>query len=193
VPILIHTRRLIRLLILATLLGSSLRIASAQTLTAPEYKIKAAFLYNFAKLTEWPTNAFTCKEMPLTIGIIGKDPFGKFLDETVKDKIIHGRKVAIERFTELKDDVAKCHLLFIATSEEDQLDDIFSCVAKRPVLTVSEIDRFNFKNGMIWIQKEEDEIKFSIRQTAVHETGLKLSSKLLALAINTKAKGKEEK
>jgi hypothetical protein len=193
VPILIHTRRLIRLLILAILLGSSLRPVSAQILRAPEYKIKAAFLYNFAKLTEWPTNAFCSNAMPITIGIIGKDPFEQFLEEAVKDKVIGGRKIVIARFGQPQDDIAKCHLLFIAKSEEDRLDGIFSCVAKQPVLTVSEIDRFDDKGGFIWIRKEGDEIKFQVRRDGVQKSGLKLSSKLLALATNTKAKGKEEK
>ena len=43
--------------------------ASAQSAPAPEYRIKAAFLFNFAQFAEWPSNAFTDAKAPLIIGI----------------------------------------------------------------------------------------------------------------------------
>lgn len=191
--ILIHRHRPIRWLFFAALLSATSCLAQAETLVAPEYKIKAAFLYNFTKLTEWPTNMFVSSNAPIVIGVIGKDPFGRLLDDTVKGKIIQGRKIVIERFNEPGSGLAKCHLLFIAKPEEERLAEIFSLVATRPVLTVSEIDRFNYKGGMIWLVKKEDEIKFRIRQSLVRESGLTLSSKLLALAVNATAKQKGKK
>lgn len=186
-----HSRHSIRCLIFASLLGANLWHAAGDTLSAPEYKIKAAFLYNFAVLTEWPTNAFHSTNAPLVIGVFGKDPFGRILDDTMMGKRIQGRKIKIERF-EKTAAITNCHLLFISSSEEPRLQNIFSLLTKRPILTVGEMDRFNFKGGMIWLQKENDEIKFRIRREAVREAGLKLSSKLLALGVNT-ASRKEEK
>lgn len=184
--------RVMACLLLAILWGASLRVAvAAQTLSAPEYKIKAAFLYNFAVLTEWPTNAFKTAETPLTIGVLGKDPFGRVLEETVKGKKIHGRKIEIERIDE-SDDIDACHLLFISSSAEANVEKIISALVKRPILTVSDIDRFNYRGGMIWMKKEKDEIKFIIRLAVVREAGLKLSSKLLALSVNAMPKKSKE-
>ena len=86
-------------------------------------------------------------------------------------------------------------MLFIAKSEEERLEKIFALVVKHPVLTVGEIDRFNYKGGMIWLMKEGDEIKFRIRRALVQEAKLKLSSKVLALSVNAKpnAQSKKEK
>ncbi len=178
-----------RWFVLALLFGATLQSVPAQTLAAPEYKIKAAFLFNFAVLTEWPTNAFASEKAPLKIGVLGKDPFGRLLEDAMRDKNIHGRKIEIKRFKQLKD-LETCHLLFISLSEEEHLEEISALLAKQPVLTVSEIDRFNFRGGLIWLIKEKDEIKFRIRKGKVRENGLKLSSKLLTLAINADPKPK---
>jgi hypothetical protein len=193
VQILIHTRQRICWLVFAAFFGAGLGVAHAQTLVAPEYKIKSAFLYNFVKLTEWPTNAFVSSNAPISIGIIGKDPFGDVLEDTVKDKVINCRKILIQRFEELDKGFEKCHLLFIATTEEERLEKILALVAKQTVLTVSEIERFDYRGGMIWLIKEGDEIKFSIKQAAVQEAGLKLSSKVLALSVNAQTTSKENK
>ncbi len=176
--ILIHTRRWIRLLIFVTLLGDGL--GTAQTLTAPEYKIKAAFLYNFAVLTEWPGHAFASDETPLIIGVLGKNPFGEFLEETLKRKTVYGREIILkkyERATEVKD----CHLLFVSTSDQQRVAEIISSLDARPILTVGESEAFQEAGGMIRLFKEKDEIRFFINRAAGQRAGLKFSSKLLAL------------
>jgi uncharacterized protein DUF4154 len=192
VPILIHTRRLKFWLAFVFLWNASLPLALAETRVAPEYKIKAAFLYNFAVLTEWPAKAFDSRKSPLTIAVLGKDPFGRILEETMKGKRISGRKIQIKRYKRV-DDLDDCHLLFISSSDEESLKSIFSTLGKRPILTVSEMDHFNHQGGMIWLQKQNDEIKFRIRRSVVQGAGLKLSSKLLALSINGAPKKKGKK
>src|ERR1041385_4584869 len=49
----------------------------------PEYQLKAAFLYNFAKFVNWPTNSFADARAPLAIAVLGTDPFGPLLKDTV--------------------------------------------------------------------------------------------------------------
>jgi hypothetical protein len=191
VSILILSRFLKYCLVFVFLWNASLPTAFAQTLAAPEYKIKAAFLYNFAILTEWPTDAFSKKDH-LIIAVIGKDPFGRILDETLKNKTIGGRKIDVQRYKRVED-IGDCHLLFISSSEDEHLEAILAALGQRPVLTVSEIDRFNYRGGMIWLRKEKDEIKFRIRQSATRGANLKLSSKLLALSLNNAPKKKEKK
>lgn len=176
-------------LFLAILFGASFRSIAEETLVAPEYRIKAAFLYNFAVLTEWPARAFDSPKQPLTIGVLGKDPFGRILEETMRGKTIHGRKIAIARYKTVEQ-IEHCHLLFISSSEGKQVEEILALLARQPILTVSEIDRFNYKGGVIWLQKEKDEIKFRIRRAVANKAELKLSSRLLALAINAHGKSK---
>ncbi|MEO7347924.1 MAG: YfiR family protein, partial [Opitutaceae bacterium] len=65
--------------------------ASAQPATSDEYKVKAAFLFNFAQFVEWPAQAFRPADAPLVIGILGDDPFGPYLDELVRGEKVGKR------------------------------------------------------------------------------------------------------
>src|ERR1700732_5233370 len=84
-----------------------------------EYLIKAGFIYNFAKLVEWPTTAFAQPDSPIVIGILGDDPFGATLDRTVADKKIEGRGFLVKRlkWSDLKN-FKDCNILFVSASEK---------------------------------------------------------------------------
>ena len=71
---------------------------SAQAGPSREYQIKAVFLFNFAQFVEWPAVAFAGSNSPLVIGILGGDPFGAYLDETVRDEKVNNRPLAIQRY-----------------------------------------------------------------------------------------------
>src|SRR5688572_24355544 len=81
---------------LAVLLASSL---PAQTPNV-EYRIKAAYLFNFAKFVSWPAENFTSPDAPIIIGILGKDPFGNEIDETVAGKTIERHTLRVKRLNE---------------------------------------------------------------------------------------------
>ena len=83
--------------------------------TAREYKIKAAFLYNFAKFTEWPEDQFEDPAAPLRVCVLGQDPFGEQL-YSIAGKNVRGRQVAISSLSHLEG-TDLCHLLFISVSE----------------------------------------------------------------------------
>src|SRR5262245_19682872 len=78
----------------------------------PEYQLKAAFLYNFAKFVTWPESSFTNAEAPITIGIVGTDPFGPLLEDIIKGKTANGRKLAIRHLSP-QEKPTGCHILFI--------------------------------------------------------------------------------
>lgn len=163
------------------LVGLNGTSAPAQELAAPEYKVKAVFLYNFAKLTKWPTNSFPAADSPLIIGVLGKDPFGSYLDDAVKDKRIEGHRILVQRFKHIED-VKGCHILFVGTSEKDRLASILTVLARQPILSVSDLDGFAERGGVIRLMNEGDHIRFAINTTAAERAGLTLSSKLLRLA-----------
>lgn len=144
-------------------------------------KVKAAFLYNFAKLTEWPSNAFATADSPLVIGVLGLDPFGDALDATIKAKIVGLRKISIRRFKHLGE-VSGCHLLFISDSERAQMAGLLTTLAHESILTVSDADGFIEQGGMIHLVRQGDMVRFKICPEAASRAGLIFSSKLLALA-----------
>jgi hypothetical protein len=49
-----------------------------------EYPVKLAFLYNFTKFVEWPPSSYGEAGSPLTICIVGDDPFSPNLRESCK-------------------------------------------------------------------------------------------------------------
>ncbi len=67
----------------------------AQVAPDPEYQLKAVFLFNFAQFVEWPASAFPNAETPLVIGILGEDPFGAYLDETVRGETVNDRPLVV--------------------------------------------------------------------------------------------------
>src|ERR1051325_2714560 len=95
----------------------------AQAETTSEYQLKAAFLFNFVKFVDWPADAFR-KDAPIRICVIGNDPFGVSLDHIVQDKIISDRQLVIFRSTR-SEDVAGCHLVFLAGSDAGRISAVF--------------------------------------------------------------------
>jgi hypothetical protein len=162
--------------------------ARAQEITAPEDKVKAAFLYNFTKFVEWPTNVFATPDAPLVIGVLGRDPFGQVLDDTLKNKTVKNRRVVLVR-CKRTEDAAGCHVLYICDSEQKKLPAILGELRGKPILTVSDLDGFSRQGGMIELIKSEDTIGFEINRKAADREGLRLSSKLLRLDRNYSGPG----
>lgn len=148
-----------------------------------EYQLKAAFLFNFAKYVEWPAEAFPDKTSPLIIGVLGQSPFGGDLEQTIGNKTINGRSLQIKEQFHSVAEATNCHILFICTSEKKRLPEIFSGLRDTHVLTVGETDRFILTGGMINFVPEGNKIRFEINDEAAKKAGLKISSKLLNLAL----------
>jgi len=154
--------------------------AYAKQTPSSETLIKAAFLYNFAKFVEWPVDAFADDQTPLTLGILGKDPFGDAL-ETIRDKSVGGRRLEIKRSKTIQD-LEKCHILFISGSEKNRVKMIFNGLKGSNTLTVGDMESFAQRGGIINFISVDKKIRFEINVDAAMQTGLKISSKLLKLA-----------
>jgi hypothetical protein len=155
----------------------------AQTVAYTEYQIKAAFLFNFTQFIEWPTNAFADADAPLVIGILGNDPFGGALSQTIEGETVRGRKVVLRTFKR-PEEARACHLLFISRSEQSRLSQVLAALKDTPVVTVSDADQFVRRGGMIGFVMIENKVRFDINPQTAAKAGLKISSKLLKLASN---------
>jgi hypothetical protein len=169
-------------LLLATALGS--RADGGDTSESSEYLIKAGFIYNFAKLVEWPANAFPQPDSPIVIGILGNDPFGTTLDRIVADKKISGRVISVKRvkwskdFKELKD----CNILFISSSEKEHVDSVVEAMKGLPILTIGDAPGFAKRGGIINFTLEDNKVRFEVNVEAAKHADLTISSRLLTLA-----------
>ena len=167
------------LLILLKLLGAI--SIGAQTSPPTEYQVKAAFIYNFAKFVEWPPNAFTDEKSPITLCVYGKDPFGSALDDAIRAKAIGNRNFVIRR-TKTLQDLNACQIVFVASSESQQLREILAGLSGSNALIVGESPHFAEQVGHIQFLMEDNRIRFAINVDSVNRARFHMSSKLLALA-----------
>src|SRR3981081_2644553 len=155
--------RLLRLLIMmAIVISPSLGFeAQAQdSSVSSEYLIKAGFIYNFANLVEWPSNAFAQPDSPIVIGILGTDPFGTIIDKIVQDKKIGTRGFVVKRLkwgADLKE-LRECKILFIGASERAHMDELVQMLRGLPVLTVGETPGFAERGGVIRFVLEDNRV-----------------------------------
>jgi len=166
-------------LLLAILSFAALGWGHAQA-QSREYQLKAAFLFNFAEFVQWPAGSFPNADAPFCIGILGDDPFGAALEATIQGETVNHHKLIIRRGQRLED-LGDCQLIFICKSEEGQMDQILSETDSKPVLTVSEIDRFAEDGGTINFYLQGDKVRFEINPNSARRRGLKISSQLLSL------------
>lgn len=157
------------------------RASAAQTVQASASDVQAVFLFNFAQFVEWPAEAFSDPRAPLVIGILGKDPFGGFLDETVRGETVRGRTFRVDRYRRVED-VSECHILFISRSESKRLDSILAALKDKPILTVSNGDDFDRAGGIIRFILDKSKIRLSVDLEAAQAARLTFSSKLLRSA-----------
>ena len=150
----------------------------AQSSPDPEYQLKAVFLFNFAQFVEWPASAFPGPATPLVIGVLGEDPFGPYLDETVRGEKVNDRPLVVRRYRSVEE-ITTCHILFISRREERRLKGILDSLRGRSVLTVSDANRFATHGGMIRFVTDHHRIRFRINLEAAKAANLTLSSKLL--------------
>jgi YfiR/HmsC-like len=154
---------------------------SAQTATSAEYQIKAVFLFNFARFVDWPAKAFPEVDALLVIGVLGDDPFGSYLDETVRGEKVNGHPLAVQRYRRVNE-IKACHVLFVSRSEADRLDQIVGSLRGRSILTVGDTDDFTAHGGMIRLATEKNKVRMHINLDAVKAANLAVSSKLLRVA-----------
>jgi len=165
---------------LGATLGILIAMPVSVTAQAPsEYQVKAAFLLNFTKFVEWPPSAFASSDAPIAICILGKDPFGRGLDDIVQGESVNGRMVVVRRLNQVPAPQA-CQVVFLAGSEKDAAGTLSDL--GRDVLTVGEGDRFLRDGGMIALVIDSRRVRFDINQTAAENASLKLSSRLLSVA-----------
>src|SRR5438105_340370 len=146
-------RRLrLQLALAATLLifGLQARAQNFDASGSSEYLVKAGFIYNFAKLVEWPAASFTSPGQAIVIGVLGSDSFASTLERVVDGKKIDVRPFTVKRLKSAKDSKdCACHMLFIASGESVHADEIIQLLKGVSVLTIAETPGFSKQGGII--------------------------------------------
>jgi hypothetical protein len=140
--------------------------------------LSAAFVFNFAKFTDWPGLAGGA---PIVACVYGDDGIAAALAETVRGQNINGHPVEV-RSTKDESRFRLCQLVFVGAAETRRWQAALAGISALPVLTVSDGAAFALSGGIIEMYVEEGRMRFAINVTAVERSGLHLSPHLLGLA-----------
>ncbi len=152
--------------------------AYAQTADAPA--LKAAFVYNFAKFTEWPADTLP-PGAQLVLCVAGDAEVGRALDQAASGRKIDGHPLAIwQGRPDLA--VSGCHVLYIGRVDNPQAGALLDAVKGQPVLTVGDLPTFTRIGGAVQLFVENGRMRFAIHVEATQRARLRLSSRLLNLA-----------
>ena len=167
--------------ILLLVLAGVLSQAWAADSPTEEYRVKGAFLLNFAKFVEWPAQAFKSPADPMSICILGANPFTPALDAAARQIVVDGRSLTLQQIQEPQQ-ARQCQVVFVSVAERKRVRALLEAVKGESVLTVGESEGFVAGGGVIEFRLEESKVRIDISETAAKRAGLRISAKLLSLA-----------
>jgi hypothetical protein len=164
------------ILLFTVVLALSVNAAAAEL---SEYDIKSAMLYNFTNFIEWPDGSLDKKDT-LSVCIASDNSLNRFFYR-LNGKPYKNRTIVVRPIRE-PGSTTGCNLLFIDTSEANQLSAYLRMAQRNSILTVSDIDEFAAQGGIIGFIEQEGKVRFEINLDAAHQSRIKISSQLLKLA-----------
>ena len=175
---------------LALLLAFCAAAAPARAASPPaepgvptEYQVKAAFLYHFAHLVEWPREPPPSGTNPFEIAVVGRDAFGHVLEEVVGGKTVRGNPIRIRRYRAVESLGGSPQIVFVGAADLKEAERMLAALGGRPALTVGELEGFALHGGMIGFRVTPDgRVTFDIHLQRAEKARLRLSSQLLKLA-----------
>lgn len=173
------TRAALILLCLSLMLAVPAQAQAGESQAVPEYAMKAVYLYNFAQLTEWPTQPGVSDEA-FNICIAGQDELYGAL-ESLRGRMVNGRQLRPVRLAEGAD-ARQCHLVYVGDGEGARGVRLLEGVRGHPVLTVTDDAKAARAGAMLVIGQEQRRLSFDVDLDAARRSQLKFSSKLLRLA-----------
>jgi len=145
-----------------------------------EFKIKAAYLYNFTRFVQWPDSTFETKDDPFNLCVLGKSPFQNAL-VSVEKRTVNLHPIVV-RYTKNSSAVQDCQLLYIASSETKRLGKILSTLHGKPILTVASMPKFINRGGMLGFALVKGKVRLEANLNNVSDTDLVIGAKLIEVS-----------
>lgn len=146
-----------------------------------EHEVKAAFLYKFANYVEWPPALFPEEGTPISIAVMGAASIAAELERVAVGRSAHGRPIAVKRLS-ANEPLEGHHIVFVGRDETHRLARVAEAAAARSILVVTDAGGALAKGSMINFIPADGKVRFEIARDATEKSGLKLSSRLLAVA-----------
>jgi hypothetical protein len=161
--------------------------APAQPASAPTAAaVKAAFLYKFGNYVEWPAAAFRAPDDPLVVGVIGDDAVVANLEQLVAGRLAGSHPVRVRRLRE-DESVEGVHILYVAPGSDAKVRETLRR-ARGPVLPVTDVPGGLDLGAAVNFVFDGGKVRFEASQRAAEQRGLRLSSRLLAVAQNVEGR-----
>jgi len=158
----------------------SLPVETAET--QQEAAMKAAIVYKLARYVEWPEDSFADDDSPLQVCLFGHADIEESL-RRADGLLLRGHPLALRPIDAASPErAANCHLLYVARDSENYLRQLLAVLERRPVLSVSDIDAFAERGGIVGITRRGTRFGFRINLESARDAGLMISAPLLELA-----------
>ncbi len=172
-----HTKQILCFLA-KTVMVLSMILQPSYALDQRELTIKAAYLFRFSLFVEWPETSL--KSVDMVFCIAGDEKITQILKDVLKGRQRNQQAITVTK-VKPKDDLSICHLLYIPQTSA-LTEHFLNAVQNRPILTVGESDIFLHQDGMIYLFKKDNRIRFAINQDAAKSANLSFRAQLLKLA-----------
>lgn len=167
---------------LVVALAAPLLLAAAPAQTRLEVAVKAAYLPKLAPFVDWPPEALGPDGGPLVICVVGGDPFGRLIDQAARGQKV-GRHPLVVRRLDRVTAASGCHIAYLGGSRGQSTADNLKALQGAPVLTVT--DGVDAPEGIVHFVLDNNRVRFRINTAAAGAARLRLSSKLLSLAVTS--------
>lgn len=149
-----------------------------------EVAVKAAFLTKFPAYVDWPASLRLAPNAPITLCVVGGDPFGRTIEEAVRGQQIDRHPLVLKRMTNAAG-ADGCQVAFVDGTAAHSTADLLHALQGKPVLTVTD-GHDGPERGMIHFVVDGGRVRFHIDQAAAESSGLGLSARLLAIALSVR-------
>lgn len=173
---------MIRVMALWLLLAVLMLPVVAHAQATSEAAVKAAFISKFGAYVGWPASNGS-----ITICAVGRDVLAGAMERAIAGQQIDGRPLVLRRM-ETVDGAAGCNIAVLTGSPKQSVEAALIALRTAAVLTVTD-NKWSRTRGMIHFQIAANRVRFHIDDRLAAESGLTISSKLLALALSVKARG----
>ena len=151
-----------------------------------ELAIKATYLVKFVGFVEWPAGTFDASSAPINLCVVGA-AFGALLDQAAAGQVIGQHPLAVRPVAAVTRN-AGCQVLYAAGSSAQTAEAAIDAVRGAPVLTVTDLPATASGRGMINFTVQDNHVRFEIDDRQATANGLRISSQLLALAVNNRSR-----
>jgi hypothetical protein len=142
--------------------------------------IKATYIVKFSGFVEWPPTVFSDPTSPLVVCVTDAAPFGDLLDRAAAGQMAGRHPIQIRRLPSVPP-ASGCHMLYVAGPMADKA---LAAVQGEPVLTVTDRPAGAAPTGIINFVVRQNRVRFEINGQMAAQSGLHISSQLMALAVN---------